>query len=176
MNNKFKNKVRRLSAGRQGFTILEMLVATAVFTIVMIMAMESLLNINSAQKKAESFREVSDNLNFTLDVMTREIRTGQSYLSDSTYIAFQNAALENIVYNTQGGQLMRSSDGGATFIPLTDIKIKIDYLNFALLGEAVGDSFQPLVRINLSASAGSEQKSASKINLQTSVSQLIPDS
>lgn len=159
-----------------GFTILEMLVATAVFTVVMIMAMESLLNINSAQKKAESFRSVSDNLNFALDAMTREIRTGKLYSSDSTYIAFQNASLENIVYNAQAGQLMRSSDGGSTFIPLTDTNVSIDYASFTLTGEGVGDNLQPSVRINLSASFGSEQKSASNINLQTSVSQLIPDS
>ncbi|MCR4284010.1 MAG: type II secretion system GspH family protein [Parcubacteria group bacterium] len=176
MNNKFKkiNNSKSLPAGRQGFTILEMIVAIAVFTVVMTMAMESILNINDAQKKIESFRSVSDNLNFALDAMSREIRTGDNYSSTGDTFSFINARLENITYQLSGNQLIRSD--GVNEFPLTDSKISIDSLAFDLRGESSGDNFQPIVRINLSASSGVKEKEQSKIELQASVSQLAPDS
>jgi len=167
MNIKSKNK-------KNGFTLLEMIVAIAVFTVVMTMAMQSILNINNAQKKIESFRTVSDNLNFALDAMSREIRTGRSYNFDGTDFSFTNAKSENVTYSLESGQLVRLADSDK--FPLTDSKIIISELAFALVGESPGDNLQPKVRINLSASAGMKNKESTKINLQTSVSQLVPDS
>jgi len=172
MKNFLKN---RMNKAKGGFTILEMLVAIAIFSVVMTMAMESILNINDAQKKIESFRTVSDNLNFALDAMSREIRTGYSYsLIASDTFSFTNAKTESVTYQLIGGQLIRSV--GASAFPLTDSKITIDYLDFILSGAGASDGFQPLVRINVSASSGVKDKERSRINLQTSVSQLTPDS
>lgn len=169
MNNRLK-KINKT----KGFTILEMIVAIAVFTVVMTMAMEAILNINDAQKKIESFRAVSDNLNFALDAIGREIRTGDNYSSTGDTFSFINARFENITYQLSGNQLIRSD--GVNEFPLTDSKVSIDSLTFDLRGESSGDNFQPIVRINLSASSGVKEKVQSKIELQTSVSQLAPDS
>jgi len=167
MNNKFKNK--------KGFTVLEMVVAVAVFTVVMTMSMQTILNINDAQKKIKSFRVVSDNLNFALDTMGREIRTGSNYSSaDGTAFSFINAKSENVIYQLFGGQLIRSAFGAE--FPLTDPNVAITSIDFVLRGELPGDNLQPIVRINLSASSGIKDKDRSKIELQTSISQLMPDS
>jgi len=173
MNIKSKNK-KTILTGRQGFTLLEMIVAIAVFTVVMTMAMQSILNINDVQKKIESFRTVSDNLNFALDAMSREIRTGRNYSSTGAEFSFTNAKSEYVTYYLESGQLVRLADSDK--FPLTDSKIIISELAFALVGESPGDNLQPKVRINLSASAGMKNKESTKINLQTSVSQLVPDS
>ncbi len=153
-----------------GFTLLEMIVAIAVFTVVMTMAMEAVLNVNRAQKKVESFRAVSDNLNFALDAMSREIRTGNITFGDDGILKLTNSKGESVTYQLTSGQLVRTAD--TVNFPLTDPKINIDYFNFALSGEAPGDNLQPLVRINISATSGVKAKEQSRINLQTSVSQL----
>lgn len=174
MNNKFKIKNKLTLGSSKGFTLLEMIVATAVFILIMTMAMESLLNINNAQKKIESFRTVSDNINFALDAMSREIRTGSEYSSTGDTFSFVNANLENVTYQLTSSKLMRITMSDD--FPLTDPKIIINDLSFDLRGDQVGDDLQPIVRINISASSGIKEKEKSKLELQTSVSQLAPDS
>jgi len=64
---------------QRGFTLIEILVSTTIFIIVMVMAMGALLSISAASRKAEAVKTVMDNLNFALDSMTRSIRTGANY-------------------------------------------------------------------------------------------------
>lgn len=64
---------------QSGFTLIEILVSTTIFIIVMVMAMGALLSVSAASRKAEAVKTVMDNLNFALDSMTRSIRTGDTY-------------------------------------------------------------------------------------------------
>ncbi len=63
----------------KGFTLIEMLVSVAIFSIVMVMALGALLALSSADRKAETLKSGVDNLTFALDSMSRAIRTGQNY-------------------------------------------------------------------------------------------------
>ncbi|MGC9602476.1 MAG: type II secretion system protein [Minisyncoccia bacterium] len=69
----------RLPAGRQGFTLIEMLVSVALFSVVMVMALGALLSLSTADRKAQALKSSVDNLNFALDSMSRTIRTGYNY-------------------------------------------------------------------------------------------------
>jgi prepilin-type N-terminal cleavage/methylation domain-containing protein len=64
---------------QQGFTLIEMLVSVAIFTVVMVIALGALLSMSEADRKAETLKTVINNLNFALDSMSRSIRTGSSY-------------------------------------------------------------------------------------------------
>ncbi|MFT5036525.1 MAG: prepilin-type N-terminal cleavage/methylation domain-containing protein [Candidatus Azotimanducaceae bacterium] len=60
---------------QQGFTLIEMLVSLALFTIVVTMSVGTLLILVDANARAQNTHLVVTNLTFALDSMTREIRT-----------------------------------------------------------------------------------------------------
>ncbi len=69
----------RLPAGRQGFTLIEMLVSVAIFTIVMVIALGALLSLSEADRKAQTINAAVNNLSFAIDSMSRLMRTGINY-------------------------------------------------------------------------------------------------
>ena len=85
----------------KGFTLIEILVSVALFSVVMVVALGSLLAMSTSDRKAESLKSVINNLNFTLDSMSRSIRTGSNYhcgsatgqdcITGSDYFAFTDA-------------------------------------------------------------------------------------
>lgn len=62
-----------------GFTLVEMLVAITVFAVVTLIATGSVLKISDAYRRAQALEGVMNNLNFALETMTREVRTGSNY-------------------------------------------------------------------------------------------------
>src|SRR3989338_5348699 len=68
----------RLPAQR-GFTLIEMIVAVALFAVVMLVSVGALLSLVGANRKAQALQSVMNNLNIALDGMVRSIRMGTSY-------------------------------------------------------------------------------------------------
>lgn len=64
---------------KKGFTLIEVLTAISIFSTVMIIIIGALLMLNNANKKAQALRAVVDNLNFAIEDMTRNIKTGSEY-------------------------------------------------------------------------------------------------
>lgn len=62
-----------------GFTLIEMIVAVALFAVVMVVAVGALLSLTGANKKAQAIQSVMNNLNITLDGMVRNIRMGTEF-------------------------------------------------------------------------------------------------
>lgn len=62
-----------------GFTLIEMLVALSLFTIVITIAVGAFLALIGASKSVQGEQSVITTLTFVLDSMTREIRTGTNY-------------------------------------------------------------------------------------------------
>ncbi len=71
MSNNFKSK--------KGFTLVELLVATAVFMSVMVVAISSLMIIINSNKQSESIKSVVDNVTFAIDNISRNLRSGTDY-------------------------------------------------------------------------------------------------
>lgn len=63
----------------RAFTLIEMLVAITLFTVIMISAVGSLIAINDANRKTQAVRSAVDNVNFALDNISRRLRTGKNY-------------------------------------------------------------------------------------------------
>src|SRR3990167_2897905 len=62
-----------------GFTLIELLVSVAVFSVIMAISLGSVISILDAGRKANSLRSVMTNLNFAVEVMSREIKFGKNY-------------------------------------------------------------------------------------------------
>jgi prepilin-type N-terminal cleavage/methylation domain-containing protein len=192
---------RRVStrAGQQGFTLIEMLVSTAIFTVVMIIALGALLAMSESDRRAQTIKAVVNNLNFALDSMSRSIRTGTGYhcgslaggdcanipgssfyYTDSngrsTAYRFDNTAGSLICAQTGAtGCIERSIDGGNTWAAVTAPEVVITTMSFYLIGSASGDAYQPKLTMEM---YGYVQGSAGKkvpFDLQASVTQRVYD-
>lgn len=64
---------------KRGFTLVEMLVAIAVFMIVMTVAVGSLISIIDANRKAQAIKNVVNNINFALESISKDMRVGTKY-------------------------------------------------------------------------------------------------
>ncbi|MBU3968646.1 prepilin-type N-terminal cleavage/methylation domain-containing protein [Patescibacteria group bacterium] len=183
----------------KGFTLVEMMVAVALFSVVMVIGVGSLLSMISANKKSQSLQLVMSNLGFAIEDITRTMRVGTNYHcgsgdirepkdcnGGSNYVAFEptggdpDSTNDQVVYRLNGTQIEKSTSGGVnnSFIAITAPEITIESLSFYVQGSETigeGDNKQPKVLIVLSGHAGENEKTKSNFNIQTMVSQRILD-
>lgn len=65
--------------GAKGFTLIEMMVAVGLFAIVMLIATAVIFSIINGNRKSQTINTVVNNLNFSLESMIRDIKTGYWY-------------------------------------------------------------------------------------------------
>jgi len=74
---------------KSGFTLIEIIVSLALFSVVITIAVGALLILIASNRQLQNEQSVLSNLSFALDSMTREIRTGSNYFclssGSSTY-------------------------------------------------------------------------------------------
>lgn len=171
----------------KGFTLIEMLVAVALFTIISIISTASLLAVFSANAKEHAVKSAVDNLHFALESITREIRVGTYYdcsaspsggtatndCSGGTTLGFTSSKNDFIVYRKNGTQIERSINAGA-FIKMNDATVTINDFSFYVRGSSIGDNIQPLVTIVVEGVAGPAD-SLTTFNIQSTVTQRLPD-
>lgn len=62
-----------------GFTLIEVMIAMSIFTVVMTLGIGSVLTALSQHQSAQDMRTVMDNLNFIMEDMARNIRLGTNF-------------------------------------------------------------------------------------------------
>src|SRR3989344_3551829 len=62
-----------------GFTIIETMIAISLFLVVVMIGINSLLNASVIHQKSQDLRSIVDNLNFIMEDMSKNIRTGYNY-------------------------------------------------------------------------------------------------
>ena len=124
-----------------------MLVSIAIFTFVMLITTASIFTVVASNKKAESLRSVMDNLNFALESMARNIRTGSGYNcgsqsggncpSGANSFYFTSSQEGGIVgYYLSNGQIWEKKCKFTSDIPITATEINVSWLRFYLVGAA----------------------------------------
>jgi prepilin-type N-terminal cleavage/methylation domain-containing protein len=100
-----KNRLYKNSR-EKGFTLIEIMISLAIFTVVAVIAVGSLLKVMDLNRKSVNLKTAINNLNFVLESMSREIRMGTKYkcgsnvddLIDTDY--YSNNTFANICYFT----------------------------------------------------------------------------
>lgn len=64
---------------QEGFSLLEMIVAIAVFLVAFLIILGALVSVNDAARKTESARTATDNLSAAIDLMSRNVRVGNNF-------------------------------------------------------------------------------------------------
>lgn len=142
---------------QKGFSLVEMLVAIAIFMIVVTTTLGAFLKMVDINKKVQSVRNAMDNANLAMETMMRNIRLGYDYEGGDSYIAFTSQNGERITYGLvktevdQGtsktlGQMVRTVSGGAP-VAITSPDLDINTLTFYIGGATLGDNEQAHVNI-----------------------------
>lgn len=152
----------------RGFTLVELIVATALFSIVMLVSVGALLSLVGANHKVQSLQSVMDNLNISLDGMERAIRMGSNFhgaggdlncggsdyqtthdcVDGGTIFAFEpygNTSSDQpwiYSYDAVTKRLYKSENGAAP-IAITAPEVSIDSLKFYVVGSDRGCSVTP---------------------------------
>lgn len=180
----------------RGFTLVELLVSIAIFSLVMMIAVGSLLTMTEASRKAQALKSVMNNLNFAVESMSRMIRVGTTYhcgvvgsigvaqdcTSGSSYIALEqsdgdlDSLADQVIFRLLEGRIERSTDGGASFVPITADEVVIEDLKFYVVGSAPGpDTVQPKVVMTVRGYASISERTRTDFDLQTTITQRLPD-
>lgn len=193
-------KERHLHKQQHGFTLIEVMTSVAIFAIITTIGMGALLSTVGASKQAQAERTALDSLNFIIDAMAREIRTGQKYVQSSnpsdyteggngndghgSVFSFHNQESCPVTYrlddSTGKGIIQRrrmAPCADTTFTNLTDPDvIDVESLTFMVRGADadIADSEQPFVSFVVHATTLNSGK-ASDITLQSSVTQRLLD-
>ncbi len=158
----------------KGFTLVELLVSAAIFSILILSATGIFVKTMNVQKKAFAIQEVQDNISYTMEMISKEIRM-MSEIDESTKgqeastLVFKNSKEEDIVYSLIGGQLMRSVDGGAAQA-ITSSDVNVSDLAFYVNNWDTVNGPQPMVTINLVMEISDGNFGKAQARLQTTLS------
>ena len=172
-----------------GFTLIEIMVAVSIFAMVMVVAVGAVLSIVAANKKAQALNSVITNLNFALEGMMRDLRTGYDYdcgvltteLDDcpdfpGDAVKFTSSqSAEKVMYSLPTGDtaIYKQVEGEDPYL-LTSPEITVSQLHFYITGTPNGstiqDGRQPKILIVIRGTYGGFGQGAN-FNLQTLVSQ-----
>lgn len=184
-----KNKLQN----NKGFTLVEMMVSVAIFSIVVMISLGAILTILDANRKARTLTEVMNNLNFSVEMITRSLKTGvEPDYSLSDRILHVNA----IVLDEDGFQREKTrywrdeDDNGRGFIaqcvdtraevgcdpsqwiPITSDLVDIEKFEVLVVGGGDNnDLIQPRTQIVIAGTVQVNEKISSSFSLQTTVSQ-----
>ncbi|HEY1037719.1 MAG TPA: type II secretion system protein [Candidatus Paceibacterota bacterium] len=86
----FNARKRNAKRGEGGFTLVEMLVSVAIFTVFMLVAVSVVLSIIGGNRKAQAVNAVVNNLNFAIDSMVRDMKTGYFYKCEGDYTSVED--------------------------------------------------------------------------------------
>ena len=177
-----------------GFTLLEMVVSIGLFSTLIIAAAGVTLSVSKAQIKAQNIQASLDNIRFSLELITKEMRTGTGWALTSicapqgSEISFTTSLGEKRVYflDSSSGAIMRAKVviGGAECSnpakvkPFTAEEVLVERFNFSFTyGQIAGSSDgQPRATITLKVTSRSpKEELQSSMDLQTTVVQRLRD-
>ena len=173
----------------KGFTIVEILVASAILVVIISVASGLFVSLVRHQRRVMDKQELLNQTSYIMEYMSRALRmarkdgtgvclsvSGLNYenpLGDVSAIKFinhsENDACQEFFLDEFEEKLKESKNGNTAF-PLTSDKLQINYLKFNVSGQFGTDDFQPRVTISLEVQIRGEGEQP-KIQIQTTISQ-----
>ncbi len=154
-------------AESRGFTLIEVLVATSLFVVIIGIAVGIFVNSLRSENTIVALMAANDNASLTLEQMAREIRfSSQFSLSDDrNSLSFTEKGVGRVVYKFDPDGQFVERNGER----LTARNVIVDYLIFELRGQNAGDSEATRVNIRLGVKAIDKTFTDSTTDLQTTV-------
>ncbi len=168
-----------------------MIVAVALFAVVMLISVTTLLALIDANRKARTLQSVVNNLNVALDGMVRSLRMGHTYRcgggdpasgpvscsEGDDVLSFIDRDGIAVVYqwDSAAKRLQVSRNGGVPAY-LTAPEVQITELKMYVVGTTPSDAFQPKVVMVIRGVANADNnKTKSNFSMQSTAVQRILD-
>lgn len=194
------SKYSHKTISRGGFLLIELLVAMALFSTIVTIAVGSFVNVLRTQRQVSALVAAESNLGIAMEQMAREMRTGSLFCikQDGTTdpdcnssirscvvsvtggiicpnIKFTNAAGNSVKYSfdQNNGVLEKTVGYGGATQNVTGGNVKIRYLSFYLLWNSFqngGSGKYPRITIAVGISPNDVSLSGNVLNLETTVS------
>ncbi|MFY9493319.1 MAG: type II secretion system protein [Minisyncoccia bacterium] len=153
-----------------GFTLVELIVAIAVFAATVTIASSIFVSSVGSQRKNINQQEVLDNARFVLETMGRAIRQStvltcpdQAACTADT-ISLNHPVKGPVTYQLSNGQILESGTA------LSSAGVVVERLSFTILGNSLTDNSQPRVVISVSLKNSSPTPGVEdSIDLETTV-------
>ena len=177
------------SKQKNGFLLMEMIIATALFLTVTTISIGIFLSVTKANTKINAMQKVENEIRYIVEMISKEIKIGTIYYDyyDIVYsdnfdnpisiLALTDNA-DNVSYFklNENGVIQMSLDNGTNWSDLSTDNIIVDSLDFYLLPDS--DPFkpgstevsQPMVTLFLEAHYNKGDSSDGKIRVQTTIS------
>ena len=158
----------------QGFTLPELLVATALFLTVITTSSTFFLFALRNQKQLIAFLNAAENLSYAMEVMARDIRMGQQFVTDpeGKILSLINYKNQPVIYRLNNNIIERSISGG-NFEPLTAPEIKISHLKFLFQPATPENQARITIALQIETHLKFFKKEPIYLNLQTTLSPRI---
>jgi prepilin-type N-terminal cleavage/methylation domain-containing protein len=168
-----------LLTSRRGFTLIELLVSIGLFSVVVSIAVGGFVHALRTQRQAQLLLAANSNASAALEIMAREIRTGQNFKqSSASALTFTNANGKTVTYHLgSSGAIEKDENRLGEFQPITSSNVAVSNLSFLVQGVGAGDGYPPRITISFAVSPNSTDSavSGSKVNLATTVSARLTD-
>lgn len=94
--------IKSIFQNQKGFSIIELLIVTLVFTILAVLATQSIALTLKGSRKSEAVLEVRQNLDYAFSVMERQIRPAEDVSCTDTELSYtdENGVAQTIVCQT----------------------------------------------------------------------------
>src|SRR5262249_49752155 len=120
-------RVNRLLARRRdteregGFTIIEIVVAMSLLSLVMVIILSSLWSVQKSETFARGREAAIDNMRISLNRISRDLRQATNFTTAPTpshvdFYTYINGLSAHVVYDVTGGVITRSVNGGAAVV------------------------------------------------------------
>jgi len=141
----------------KGFTLIELMVATSLFVVIMLSALGSLFMLLDESKNSRALRFAMDNVNFAMESMTRSIRMGTDYYCLSSGVVSlsitgskdchaingggsllifspQGSSGSRVGYQLENNSIERYDSQNTSGVSITSPDVKIESLKFFVDG------------------------------------------
>lgn len=155
-----------MSNNKKGFTLVELIVGVAIFSLVILIAVSLLAAALRVQRRSMAIQNVQDNSRYLIGFVAKEIRMSEIKNPDgpSTVLSIYHLKHLDIIYEFTGTQIKRNGD------VISSDEVKVEG-TFYVDGRG-GDDDQPRVTIVMKVrTTGGKVEERAEINLQTTLSQ-----
>jgi prepilin-type N-terminal cleavage/methylation domain-containing protein len=186
-------------SNNSGFTLVELMVAISLFTVVSLISVGALLTVVDANRRAQSLKSAVNNLTFGLEGLAKNMRVGNTYhcnigpaipfgfdtprdcsggaVPEGNLIAFESSngdpfdSSDQVIYRLNVTTLERSTDGGSLFLPVTSSEVEVTDFDVYVFGSEVGDFLHSRTLIILRGFVDLGNNARTDFNIQTTISQ-----
>jgi Tfp pilus assembly protein PilW len=158
---------------KQGQSLMEMIVAVALFSVVRLIVVSIFQTVLTAQRSAITTSNIQENLRYAFETMSKEIRmaqksdcsigSGNVYTIANNALYFKNQYGECVSYSLDNNRIKLDRNGNQAYI--TPEAVKISNLKFL-----VASSVQPRVTIMADIAVPAKSGVGQTIKIQTTIS------